>query len=267
MSLVDLLRDALPASYSIDGDLKGGGEGSVFAGRYESLSAAIKVFRPDTDPKRRQREVECLLKVASPTLVKILGVDNVALEGVDHVVVAYELHTGGDLCGLVDSPSETTGTDLLTRISLDISLAVVALWQHRIVHRDIKPANIVRSDGGGFILVDVGLARHIDRSDLTAVGFAAGTPGYMSPEQARGRRSLTYKSDLFSLGVTLYEIAVGEHPFRRQQARIGTVSPPPLQSHRQDLPDALCRLIDRMMSIRPADRPSDVPEAIRNLRS
>jgi serine/threonine protein kinase len=103
--------------------------------------------------------------------------------------------------------------------------------------------------------VDVGLARHIDRSDITALGGAPGTPGYKSPEQARGRRHLTVHSDWFSLGITLYHVATKCHPFNGQQHNIGVTNPVPMQDHRRNLPESFCRLVHDMLSIVPAKRP------------
>tara|TARA_R110002167_G_scaffold148524_2_gene341495 strand:- start:2328 stop:3134 length:807 start_codon:yes stop_codon:yes gene_type:complete len=264
--LLDLLRATLPSDYSIDGELKAGGEGSVFRGKYKNQPAAIKVFKPQSDPRRREREINCLQKIDCPTLVRVLAAENVMLQGIDHTVVAYEFHSGGDLTGML-SLSSPIDSDTLLNLAEDICQAIDMLWSHRIVHRDIKPANIVRTQNGGFVLVDVGLARHIDRSNITAPGLAPGTSGYMSPEQAMGRRALTIKSDIFSLGITLYEIAASEHPFRWQQHLIGVTSPSPLQSRRNDLPPLLVKLIHDMMNTRPAQRPTNLSERIENIRS
>lgn len=180
----------------------------------------------------------------------------IRLAGVDMNLVAYELHSGGDLTALLAPGAQPLAEAELAKIGQDIGSAADALWARRIVHRDIKPANIVRASNGTYVLVDVGLARHVDRSGLTGAGLAVGTPGYMSPEQARGRRDLTVHSDAFALGITLYEIAAKVHPFGRDQVRImrGLV-PAELKTHRGDLSDAICRGIHRMMSVRSAARP------------
>ena len=143
-------------------------------------------------------------------------------------------------------------------IGLNVATAVERLWAKRIVHRDIKPANIVKAATDRFVLVDVGLARHLDRSALTAPGAAPCTPGYASPEQALGRRNLTINSDVFSLGVTLYEIGTGIHPFNRAQNLVGVISPRPIQLIRRDLDGPLAALISQMMAVSPAARPSAI---------
>lgn len=254
--LLNELRQALPAKYTVDGPLGSGGQGSVYRGAVDGVPAALKLFNTIDDPRRIKREIDTLRRVDCRSLVKILASDLIRLAGVDVNLVAYELHTGGDLTAVLGAGSQPVAESELARIGQDIGAAVDALWVRRIVHRDIKPANIVRAADGTYVLVDVGLARHVDRSGLTGAGFAVGTPGYMSPEQARGRRDLTVHSDAFGLGITLYEIAAKVHPFGRDQARImrGPL-PAELGTYRGDLSSALCRGIHRMMALRSAARP------------
>jgi len=181
----------------------------------------------------------------------------VVLNGATCSVVAYEYLPGGDLRKHLTGNAVPLTKQKILEIGQDVASAVEVLWLNRIVHRDIKPANIV--DGAtNFVLVDVGCARHVDRSNLTLVGHVAGTPGYMSPEQARGRRNLTIHSDIFSFGVTLYELAACRHPFQQNQALIGFMSPAPLSSVRPDLPQVLTGLIDQMLSVVAAQRPSNL---------
>jgi serine/threonine-protein kinase len=252
-----LLRSQLSSKYVIDGYLDKGGQGAVFRGHHDGRPAAIKVFEPTNDSaKRLEREVELLTKLDCPHLVKAMAVDRVGHQGQSLWVVAYELHTGGDLRSMLEARAPQCAEATLAQIGLEIGEAVDALWAHRIVHRDIKPANIVRAADGRFVLVDVGLARHLDRSAITALGLVAGTVGYMSPEQAFGRRNLTIHSDAFSLGVTLFEIAAKAHPFGRNQGRIGASSAPALRSSRPDLSNRFCGLIAQLLSTRASARPA-----------
>ena len=250
------MRQALPARYSVDGALGAGGQGSVFRGTVDGVPAALKLFTVVDDPRRVQREIDVLREVNCASLVKVLAAEQLRITGTDVTLVAYELHTGGDLTGLLGQGSPALREQELAKVGGDIGAAVDVLWAKRIVHRDIKPANIVRSATGSCVLVDVGLARHLDRSGVTGAGFAVGTPGYMSPEQARGRRDLTIHSDAFSLGVTLYELAAKGHPFGRDQGRIARgVQPAPLGALRRDLSAAFCRAVHQMMSPLSAARP------------
>lgn len=215
----------------------------------------MKIFRPG-DERRVEREISLLRQISCPNLVAIIDTERIVIGGVDHTVVAYDLHSCGDLEQLLAPTAPAVAAERLVEIGHHVGSAIDALWAKRIVHRDVKPANIVVAADGRLVLVDVGFARHLDRSALTGVGMGVGTPGYMAPEQAAGRRSLTVHADAFSLGVTLYEVATKKHPFGRTQERIlAAAAPPDLQRERPDLPAHLCRAIHRMMSFIPALRP------------
>lgn len=255
---IDVVRAALPAGYEIIDYLDQGGQGSVFDGRYNGQRAAIKVFNPLAEQERIDREVAALCAIDCDYLVKVRAHTTITILGQAAPVVAYEFLEGGDLRVLMppaaaDLPTQETLRD----IGLHVGIAIESLWSAqlgRIVHRDIKPANIICS-GTRSVLVDIGLARHLDLPTITIFGMAVGTLGYMSPEQSVGRRHLTIHSDVFSFGVTLYHLAAGVHPFNGQQAQIGTVTPQPLSLHRPDLAPELCRYVDSMLVTVPHRRP------------
>ncbi len=147
-----------------------------------------------------------------------------------------------------------------------------------IVHRDVKPENVLIDSSGVLKVVDFGLARIIDAGEsstwgetsLTRTGLALGTPLYMSPEQARGQK-IDSRSDVYSLGVTAYRLLTGVVPFSadtplavvlkhlNEQAR-------PISELRPDAPEALTRLVRRMMEKNPNDRPSSIDELSEELR-
>lgn len=229
------------------------------------MPVALKLFHPaHADSRRIAREIETLQKVSCPTLVRVVAATNIVVSGTTCHFIAYELLAGPDLrAHLV--PGRMLDAHELAAVGMDVGGAIEALWANRIVHRDVKPANIMRTASGRFVLVDIGLARHVDRSTLTLAGRTAGTLGYMSPEQARGRRSLTIASDVFSLGVTIYELAAGSHPFGGDQNRIGVTSPLRLESMRGDLPRPLTQLVDQMLLVPPYLRPTNPSERFRQL--
>lgn len=249
------IKAAMPAHCSVTGYLDQGGQGAVFEGTHNGHRVAIKLFDPRGDNRRLDREIELLKAIRCKHLVSIVDTFEIQLSGSPVSVVVYEFLSGGDLRKLPPRPPLKT----LVKIGADVCNALSKLWALRIVHRDIKPHNIMRSDPAidHFVLVDLGLARHLDRSDITAAGRSPGTPGYMSPEQATGRRNLTIKSDIFSLGLTLYTLAAAKHPFDNKQHLIGTTSPVPLRTLRTDLDESFCKMIAEMMAVRAPSRPDD----------
>src|SRR5207244_7264286 len=103
---------------------------------------------------------------------------------------------------------------------VDLGKQICAALQHAhdqgIVHRDLKPSNLMITPDGTLKLTDFGIAKDLDVTQLTAANCTVGTAAYMSPEQCRGERHLTHKSDLYSLGVLLYEVLTGQRPFRAE---------------------------------------------------
>jgi serine/threonine protein kinase len=254
---IDVLNRALSAAFRVDRPLGSGGQGAVFLGSYNGNEAALKLFDPRGDPRRIQRELRLLADIDCPNLVKLLASTTVTINGTDLALVAYEYHPGGTVVERLNPQSPMATVDDLKRMGEEISTAIESLWEKRIVHRDVKPANIVMARDGRHVLVDVGLARHVDLSDITALGAIPGTRGYMSPEQARGRRNLTIHADVFSLGVTLYELAAKTHPYQRDQTQIPRLAPRDLALCRNDLPAPLVRLIREMMAPSAARRPGN----------
>lgn len=257
--LLDVLRAKLPADFSVSEYIKKGGQGSVFSGKFRDGPAALKLFLPDADPRRLKREIELLSSRMCPTLVSVLGTTEVEIDGTRCPLVAYELLPGGDLRSSCEPTADLFSENALRRVGADVMAALTWLWRERIVHRDVKPDNIVKRSHNvddGFVLVDVAFARHVDRSCITLPGYAVGTRGYQSPEQATGRRNLTVRSDVFSLGVTLFELAAQRHPWSGNQHQIGIISPPALSSIRKDLSPEFCATVSRMLTTSVVARPA-----------
>src|SRR5262249_25482665 len=151
------------------------------------------------------------------------------------------------------------------RIGSQAASGLAAAHRQGLIHRDVKPANILLENGVQRVkLTDFGLARAADDASLTQSGLIAGTPAYMSPEQANGE-PVNHRSDLFSLGSVLYEICTGRAPFRAENTaavlrRVSDESPRPIREVNPDIPEVLCRLIDRLHAKKPADRPASAAE-------
>ena len=200
----------------------------------------------------------------------------------EHVVAIYNVESGGDVPFLV--MQYVPGRSLQARVDADGPLAVeeilrigmqaasglAAAHAQGLVHRDVKPSNILLEETvERAVLTDFGLARTIDDASLTHTGVLAGTPHYMSPEQATGA-AIDHRSDLFSLGAVLYFMATGHPPFRADGAlavlhRICREEHRPVWQTNKEIPDELSDLIDSLLEKKPGRRPATAAEVTARL--
>lgn len=238
-----------------------GGMGVVFKGYEPSLKrfVAVKVLSPEhainaTSRARFGREAESVAAVVNDYVVPIHAVQ--ADHAPPYLVMSFV--PGGSLQERIDrlgflSPSE------IIRIAHQIAMGLAAAHARGIVHRDIKPANVLLEDGMDRVkLTDFGLARSIDDVALTRLGAISGTPQYMSPEQALGGK-VDFRSDLFSLGVTVYCMGTGVLPFRGNQSlsvmnQVCRLTPPLMQEHNPSIPAWLDNLVLKLIEKDPDKR-------------
>jgi serine/threonine protein kinase len=192
-----------------------GGMGDVYLAEHQLLhkKVAVKVFPPELARNealinRFQREAVAAARLDHPNLVHVHDVDE--QEGVHYIVMQYV--EGGNLQDLLDQKKKLDAREA-ARVALEVARGLQAAHDAGIVHRDIKPANILLSHRGEVKIGDFGLAFDTDsRHPTTAAGTIMGTPHFLSPEQASGKRT-DERSDLYSLGVCLYTMATGTRPF------------------------------------------------------
>ncbi|MGN5631964.1 tetratricopeptide repeat protein [Streptomyces sp. AC154] len=259
-----------------------GGMGEVWRARDESLGrqVAVKCLKPmgpqhDRDFTRvlrerfrREARVAAALQHRGVTVVHDFG----EYEGVLYLVM--ELLDGRNLSQLLeDNEQHPLPVDDVVDIAEQVADALGYTHQQGIVHRDLKPANIMRLTDGTVKICDFGIARlghDISvTSRLTGVGIAMGTPHYMSPEQISGGH-IDHRSDLYSLGCVLYEIATGAPPFDLDDAwgvLVGhrDTEPEPLRSHRAELPGFLDRVVLELLAKTPEQRPADAGDLRRRI--
>lgn len=248
-------------SYEVSGVIGSGGMGIVLKAFDRPLdrTVAIKVMAPHlaTSGAARQRfsrEARAAAAVIHPNVIAIYGVATDTT--LPYLVMPYV--GGASLQKRLDTEGALQIADIL-RIGIQIASGLSAAHKQGLVHRDIKPANILLDQGvDRLVITDFGLARTVDDASVTRTGVIAGTPQYMSPEQARGE-PVDARSDLFSFGSVLYAACTGRVPFRAESPygvlrRITDNSPRPIREINPQIPDWLCRIIDRLHAKSAEDR-------------
>jgi serine/threonine protein kinase len=203
--------------FEIESSIGRGSFAEVFMARQLSLRRriALKVlevglFTPSDNVTRFLREAEAMARMEHPHIVPVYAA------GQEHPYhfFAMRLIAGG---GLVQAMRSGVQRRTALRWMCEVCEALAYAHEHNVVHRDVKPSNVLLQDDAA-VLVDFGLARLKDLSTLTQSGMVLGTPMYMSPEQTLGNEAGP-ASDVFSLGVLLYELLFGQHPFSAQIPR------------------------------------------------
>jgi hypothetical protein len=248
-----------------------GGSAVVYSAFDRELrqTVALKVLRADrTSPAsltRMKREVAIARQAASPRLVRVFDIDTSG----ESVFLTMEDLPGGSLKErIADGPLPL---EEALRIGGEILEGLAALHGLGIVHRDVKPGNVLLTEAGAVKLADFGLARRyeLDETRATSMDAIVGTVEYLSPEQALGRE-LDGRSDLYSFGVTLFEMLTGGVPFRRDSA-IGTAlahvkdAAPRLRSVRPEAPRWLEQFLSRLLEKDPGARYATAGEAAADL--
>ena len=242
-----------------------GGSSSVFLAEHERTGQqrVLKIFRQVPDVveggstfERFLREYELVAHLEHPNIARIYDIGAAD----DHLFLAMEYFPGGDLRSRMREP-------LPWRVALgylrQLAAALGALHDIGVLHRDVKPGNVLLRDDGSLAFIDFGLARQLGlESDITGEGTIFGTPHYMSPEQGHGQ-PLDERSDLYSLGVVLYEMLTGRKPFVAEtplaviyhHANTAIPQLPAPAAHLQPLLEAL-------LAKRPTERPASAAEIV-----
>jgi serine/threonine protein kinase len=178
----------------------------------------LKIIAPSYHVDRLQREVQALQSISHPNVVRLVEYTFSSRPGSLRHFIVEEFIPGGDLSEKLVAGEQWERQQASDFFALLFD-GLAALDKKNIVHRDLKPSNIrVRSDGRP-VIIDFGLARHLDLSDLTQTreGAAIGTPTYFAPEQFIGtKHDIDPRTDIFAGGILLYQALVGQHPFWRQ---------------------------------------------------
>jgi serine/threonine protein kinase len=258
-------------AYDIRREIGRGGMGVVFEAFDPALkrTVAVKILSPlvATDDEARGRflrEAQAAAALEHEHIVTVHAVDQV--HGMPFLVMQYVV--GESLADRLDREGRLPFADVL-RIGVQVARGLAAAHAKGLIHRDIKPGNILLEEQTGRAkIADFGLAKAVGGSALTLAGTVAGTPEYMSPEQAAGGLGgevVDARSDLFSLGVVLYAMCSGASPFRAESPlltldRVRRDEPAPLNQIDPALPDWFCAVVRRLLMKDPADRISSAAE-------
>jgi len=259
--LIDQVRKALGDRYEIVTAVGRGGNASIF-GAFDKAGnrVAVKVLHPELAASvaadRFLREIRYAGKLHHPHIASLLDSGET-----DYLLWFVMPYVPGESLRRALQRERRLAVDFSARAGCEILEALGHAHSQGLAHRDIKPDNIVLSPDGA-ILVDFGIARAIAQSEgdrVTRSGFVVGTEEYMSPEQASGAEEVDGRTDLYSLGVVLFEAIAGRPPFSAASAAavidMQQHHPPPsLQSFRPEVAAGLSAVIGRALEKRPDDR-------------
>lgn len=250
--------------YLITKQVGHGGMAQVYKGRHDALNrdVAIKIiFAHLADDEgflsRFQREAQAVAALRHPHIVQVF--DFGVQDNLYYMVMEYV--TGGTLTDWLarfEEDEQNIPLSEIGRVIHEVAMALDYAHLEGIVHRDLKPANIMLTNEGQVVLADFGLARLMGDTRHTATGASWGTPAYMSPEQAQGERG-DKSSDIYSLGVVLYELLIGYVPFAADtpfgliMKHISEPVPSP-RSLNPELPEAVEAVVMKALAKEPQDR-------------
>ena len=257
------------AGCKIERKIGEGGMGAVYKGTHEHLNreVAVKVLpeyhlnRPGF-AERFLRESRSAAKILHPNIVQVM---DAGVEGKTHYII-MEFVEGKSLEEILDEKGRLPIQEAL-RYVRDAARGLKEAWDHGVIHRDIKPDNIRISKKGVAKVADFGLAKDLESTlKISLTGAVMGTPLYMSPEQARGEK-VDFRSDIYSLGATLYHLLVGKPPFKGASALVvmqkhTEEDPKPITTTIEECPPEVEKLVQKMMAKSPDDRFASYGELI-----
>ncbi|MGZ6157353.1 MAG: protein kinase domain-containing protein [Solirubrobacteraceae bacterium] len=257
------------SAYLIERELGSGGMATVYLAhdKKHDRKVAIKILHAELaavlGAERFLQEIRVTANLQHPHILGLIdsgliGEDAGELKGRPYYVMPYV--EGESLRQRLDKEQQLPVSDSV-RIATEVASALDYAHRHNVIHRDIKPENILLHDGSA-IVADFGIALAVTEAGgarITQTGLSLGTPGYMSPEQAMGERTITARSDIYSLGAVTYEMLSGEPPFtgptvQAVVARVMTEEPRPLTTQRRNVPANVAAAVSHALEKVPADR-------------
>ena len=255
--------------------VQSGGQGAVYKATLEGKTVALKLIALDPDEtaaeqlgtdvsvvvERAQREVAILEQVDVPVLARLgpLGLSTIQVGEECWIYFTEEWIEGQTLRDMI--LEDRLSPEQVVKLGVDLVQAVCWLSRRGLVHRDIKPSNVMWAvDRSRFVLLDPGIAFDLQGPSLTRIPVPVGTMAYLSPEQMdpSRKRTLDFRSDLFAIGIVMYEASAGEHPFMSIDTTPGQIlagilsaTPQTLTDRIQGFPPTLSALISRLLGKAP----------------
>ncbi|MGZ4329056.1 MAG: protein kinase domain-containing protein [Solirubrobacteraceae bacterium] len=269
--MTTLLGTTLNGRYRLEARIGSGGMSTVYRALDETLErqVAIKLMNravtSDSDQLERfRREARAVAQLSHPHIVGVID----AGEDEGRPYIVFEYVEGETLKERIRRNGRLPIAEAVA-YGIEIARALGAAHARHIVHRDVKPQNVLIDDEGSAKVTDFGIARTLDEEGLTADGRVLGTTDYVSPEQALGQ-DVTGQSDLYSLGIVLYEMVTGEVPFRGENQVAVAMKHvreevPDVQVRRPEVSSALAAVIDTATAKHRQDRYADDAELIADL--
>ena len=246
--------------YKILDKLGSGGMGVVYKAEDTKLqrNVAIKFLPPELtrDPESKERFVKEARAASALDHPNICTIYEIGETEDEQLFIAMAYYDGENLKNKIERAPLTV--EKAVDLGLQLAQGLSKAHEQRIIHRDIKPANIMITDDGFVKILDFGLAKLSDHSKVTQTGTTYGTTSYMSPEQTKGE-AVDHRTDIWSLGVVLYEALSGKRPFKGDygQAVVYSIlneNPDPVSDLRSDIPADLGEIVNQCLDKDPADR-------------
>jgi serine/threonine-protein kinase len=267
-----LTGTVLSGRYRLESKLGSGGMSTVYLARDETLErwVAAKVLHREISDQpdqieRFRREARAVAQVSHPNVVAVID----AGEDSGRPYIVFEYVDGETLKHRIDASPRGLPLDESAAYAIEIGRGLGAAHARRLVHRDVKPQNVLIDSEGRAKVTDFGIARELEQDGLTKTGRVLGTTDYVSPEQAMGQ-PCDARSDIYSLGVVLYEMLTGQVPFKADNL-VGVAMKhvnekmPDVQRRRRDVSSALAVVVERSTEKKPDKRYSDMNEMLDDL--
>ncbi|MFL5871248.1 MAG: protein kinase domain-containing protein [Solirubrobacterales bacterium] len=261
----------LSGRYRLESKLGSGGMSTVYLALDEVLDrqVAIKLLHREISEEadqleRFRREARAAARLSHPNLVGVID----AGEDDGRPYIVFEYIEGRTLKRRIQEEGRLP-VDEAIAYAIEIGRGLTAAHARKLVHRDVKPQNVLIDPDGRAKVTDFGIARSLEQKGMTATGRVLGTTDYVSPEQAMGV-DVDERSDVYSLGVVLYEMLAGDVPFRAE-TQVGVAMKhvnepmPDVQAKRPEVSAAIASVVDRATTKDPRDRYGTVAEMVRDL--